>query len=203
VNDLDYIDPDSQHTVFRDVIMLALLGFVVLVLLLLPHLNPKAVADAETKSPGNVVVEIRWPDEQDIDMDLWVQGPGDRPVGYSNQSGSLFNLLRDDLGSSKDITGLNYESAYSRGVEAGEYTVNVHMYRNSSNSYPVPVAVVVSVKPNSDQSMRELLATKVNLVNVGEELTALRFELTESGALVPGSVNDLPRSLRSTGSPAS
>jgi len=31
-------------------------------------------------------------------VDLWVQAPGDVPVGYSNKSGGVLNLLRDDLG---------------------------------------------------------------------------------------------------------
>ncbi len=38
---LDPIDGEGgDGTVFRDVIMLALLGFVTIVILLLPHLNP-------------------------------------------------------------------------------------------------------------------------------------------------------------------
>ena len=40
-------------------------------------------------------------------FDLWVQAPGDVPVGYSNKSGGVFNLLRDDLGKAKDMTDGN------------------------------------------------------------------------------------------------
>ena len=36
---LDPLDLDSSDTVFRDVIMLALAGFVAIVIILLPHLN--------------------------------------------------------------------------------------------------------------------------------------------------------------------
>ena len=84
MREIDLFDDESGATVFRDVIMLALAGFVMIVMLLLPHINPRAQEEAETKSPGNVIIELRWPDHIDADVDLWVEGPGDRPVGYSN-----------------------------------------------------------------------------------------------------------------------
>ena len=143
-----------------------------------------------------MIVEVRWPDEIDADVDLWVQAPGDRPVGYSNKGGAVFNLLRDDLGKRADVTGPNYETSYSRGVLPGEYTVNLHLYRNPSGVYPVPVTVVTSVKAHTEQSARQLLASEVLLVGEGEELTVYRFELSEAGDLVGGSVHSLYKSLR-------
>jgi hypothetical protein len=194
---LDPSEDDAGGTVFRDVVMLALAGFVVLVIMLLPHLNPPGARTADdTTPPGNVLVEVRWPDEIDADVDLWVQAPGDIPVGYSNKGGAVFNLLRDDLGSRADVTGLNYETSYSRGILAGEYTVNLHLYRNASKVYPVPVTVVTSVKRSADQAARQLLASKALLVREGEELTVYRFRLTDAGALVAGSVHSLDKPLR-------
>src|SRR5918994_3340168 len=196
---LDLFDDgdDGSSTVFRDVIMLALVGFVALVIIMLPHIQPPgAETTGEITAPGNVIVEVRWPDEVDADVDLWVQAPGDLPVGYSNKGGAVFNLLRDDLGQRADATGLNYETSYSRGIPAGEYTVNVHLYRNASNVFPVPVTVVASVKRSPKESARQLLASKVELVREGEELTVYRFSLDEDGNLVPGSVHSLQRNLR-------
>ena len=196
--DLDlYPDDDAGGTVFRDVILLALCGFVAIVLLLLPHLNPPAKAEIERASPpGNVIVEIRWPDDFDTDVDLWVEAPGDVPVGYSNKGGVIFNLLRDDLGHRADATEVNYEVSYSRGVPSGEYTVNLHLFRNSETRYPVPVTVVASVKRSETESSRQILATKVKLEREGQELTAFRFRLDGDAELVPGSVHSLMRTLR-------
>ena len=194
--ELDLLEEDDSDTVFRDVIFLALAGFIAIVLLLLPHLNPPAKAEEEAPSPGNVIVEIRWPDELNTDVDLWVEAPGDIPVGYSNKGGMVFNLLRDDLGLHADFSGLNYEVSYSRGTPAGDYTVNLHLYRDLSGSLPVPVTVVVSVKPSPEQAAKQILATKVALKREGQEMTAFRFALDDSGRLVRGSVNDLPRPLR-------
>ena len=95
------------------------------------------------------MVELRWPQELDADVDLWVQAPGDVPVGYSNKGGRVFNLLRDDLWHRGDVTGLNHEIAYSRGIPAGEYTVSLHLFRNTG-AYPVPTVVAISLKARPD-----------------------------------------------------
>ncbi len=196
MRETDLFDDESGATVFRDVIMLALAGFVMLVLLLLPHLNPRAKTDDTARSPGNVIIEARWPDEINADVDLWVQAPGDVPVGYSNAAGTVFNLLRDDLGNAADLTGLNYEFSYSRGVPAGEYAVNVHLYRNHEQR-SIPVTIVVSVKSGENVAAKQILTAKLELVRDGEERTVFRFNLDERGRLVPGSVHDLPKPLRS------
>jgi hypothetical protein len=194
-------DGDETGTVFRDVSMLALAGFIAMVLLLLPHLNPPGQAAQEsTQPPGNVIVEARWPDGLDADVDLWVEAPGDVPVGYSNKGGVIFNLLRDDLGERADATGINYEISYARGIVAGEYTVNVHLYRNSAGRLPIPVTVVTSVKKTPQGRAKQLLASQIDLGREGEELTVYRFKLSEAGDLVPGSVHHLQRNLRAWGS---
>ena len=192
---LDSFDTDSDGTVFRDVIMLALLGFAAIVMLLLPHLNPPVEA-AAAAPPGNVVVEVRWPDDLDTDVDLWVEAPGDVPVGYSNKGGQIFNLLRDDLGHGQDASRWNYEVAYSRGTPAGEYTVNLHLYRNNAGRLPIPVVVAVSVKHDPNTSMQPIATEEVELARVGQELTVIRFALDGMGKLVPGSIHHLQRGLR-------
>jgi hypothetical protein len=197
LNSLDSFDDDDSGTVFRDVITLALAGFVAMVILLLPHLNPRREdAQAAAEPPGNVIVEVRWPDQLDSDVDLWVEAPGDIPVGYSNKGGAIFNLLRDDLGQRADATDLNYEVTYSRGIPPGEYTINVHLYRNAGSVLPIPVTVVTSVKKSPAERARQLLASKVELVREGQELTVYRFRLAEGGELVSGSVHALQRDLR-------
>jgi hypothetical protein len=193
----DRFEHDDAGIVFRDLMTLALCGFVACVILIMPHINPPGAKTADNMAPpGNVIVEVRWPDDLDTDVDLWVEAPGDIPVGYSNKGGVIFNLLRDDLGRRADATGMNYEVSYSRGIPAGEYIVNVHLYRNTAGVFPVPVTVVTSVKKSPKESARQLLASKVELVSEGEELTVYRFRLSKDGDLVPGSVHSLQRNLR-------
>lgn len=187
---------DAAEVVFRDMTMLALCGFMAVVILLLPYINPEGrEAEASTEPPGNVMIEARWPDGIDSDVDLWVQAPGDVPVGYSSKGGAVFNLLRDDLGLLRDATRINYEVSYARGIPPGEYTVNLHLYRNRQGG-PVPVTVVASVKSRPQESARQILARELTLTREGQEITVYRFSLDASGALVPGSANDLQRALR-------
>ena len=194
---LDLFGEDDSGTVFRDVIMLALAGFVAIVILLLPFINPQAKqTDDDGKSPGSVVIEVQWADGLDADVDLWVQAPGDVPVGYSNKGGAIFNLLRDDLGKISDVTDLNYEVSFSRGVPAGEYTVNLHMYRGLGVTYPIPVKVVASVKKTPAAPTKQILVSTVELRREGQEMTVFRFRLDERGDLAPGSVHSLFRELR-------
>lgn len=191
---------DNESTVFRDVLMLALAGFMVIVILLLPHLNPPGTKEtASSEPPGRVVVEARWPDNLATDVDLWVQAPDDVPVGYSNKGGAIFNLLRDDLGIRADSTPLNYEISFSRGIPAGEYTVNLHLYRDESGTTMIPVTVTVSVKADPDRGTKQILLSEVNLEHEGQEITVFRFTLNKDGELVNGSVHALPKALRQGG----
>ena len=174
--------------------MLALIGFVAMVIMLLPHISKTQDETDEHSPPGNVVVEMHWPDELPVDVDLWVQAPNDVPVGFWNQGSQFFNLLRDELGLEGDASARNFEVSYSRGILAGDYTVNVHMYGKVPAGVVVPVRVVVSVKVKYD-SLRQILQTSVELQRRNQEETAFRFRLTGDGDLVPGSVTTLRRRL--------
>src|SRR3954463_16499541 len=174
---------DDAETVFRDMILLTLGALFVVVALMFPYLSPKAKQSdqASADPPGSVMVELGWPDDLDADVDLWVQAPGDVPVGYSNKGGAVFNLLRDDLGLVLDLSGRNFETAYSRGIVPGEYTVNA----------------IVSVREGKDGAMRQVLASHAELVRENQEITVFRFRLDEHGHLAAGSVTSLFKPLRS------
>lgn len=190
------MDEDTL-TVWLDTALLMLGSFVLMTVLMLTIINPPAKSSELTgvPAPGNVIVEMQWPGTLDADVDLWVQAPGDVPVGYSNTNGAVFNLLRDDLGKANDITDLNYEVAYSRGMPAGEYVVNVHLYRGISGT-SIPVKVVVSSKATPDSPTRQLAATTVELRHNNQEVTAMRFKLDDHGTFMPDSLNSLFKELR-------
>ena len=181
---------------FRDVLMLLLLLFVAIDILVLPWLNdPGDRLEKEADQPGNVSVEIRWGDGIDADVDLWVQAPGDQPVGYSNLGAEFFNLLRDDRGFAGEPLGLNYENAFTRGVPDGEYIVNVHLFHSRRGKPPIEVAILVSIRKPAER-LRELVTRTVQLRYTGHEITVVRFRLA-GGVLVEESVNANPVKLAS------
>ena len=181
---------------FRDMLFLLVFAYLVIGAVALAHVRKKQEEVSGASPPGSVIVDIHWDDKIDADVDLWVQAPGDVPVGYSNKAGMIFNLLRDDLGHSGDPVSMNYEIAYGRGLWAGEYTVNAHFYRSADNHFPVPVIAKVQVR-GSDGIVKNLLQSAVQLDHVGQETTIFRFQLDEKGHLVPGSLNRIHKDLRS------
>ena len=188
---------DDHSTVFRDVIFIIALVFILMWLVALFHINPEAeTEDKVIEPPGSVLVNIFWQDGLDSDVDLWVKGPKDkRGIGYSNKSGVNFNLLRDDLGNISDVTDLNFENAYTRGISPGEYIVNVHMFSNRSPVWPIKVKILVTLKSPSTGKVKDIGSVEVELRKNGEEITAIRFTLDEDGKV--SDVNHVFKGLRS------
>jgi hypothetical protein len=180
---------------FRDMLFLLVFAYLVIGAVALAHVQKKQEAASGATPPGSVIVEIRWDPQIDADIDLWVQAPGDVPVGYSNKAGIIFNLLRDDLGRSGDPNSMNYEVAYGRGLWSGEYIVNAHFFRSIDGHYPVPVTAKVSVR-GADGEVRNLVQSNIELSFVGQETTIFRFRLDDKGQLVAGSLNRVHKTLR-------
>tara|TARA_B100000029_G_scaffold414028_1_gene417310 strand:- start:595 stop:1197 length:603 start_codon:yes stop_codon:yes gene_type:complete len=196
---MDFEKTDQESSViFRDVILLALTGFIFMVVLLLPFVNPPTEDENNTDPPGNVIVELFWDNDRDVDIDLWVKAPEDIPVGYSNKGGLFFNLLRDDLGKYKDNSPVNYEVSYSRGISEGVYVANLHLYREDLSPFkPINAKLVVSVVDPDSNQRRQILLTNKELSNVGEELTIFQFTLDKKGKLDKNSINNTYVQLRS------
>ena len=186
----------GMNVSFRDMLFLLVFAYLVIGAVALAHVARQDEAQKGAAPPGHVIVEMWWQKELDDDVDLWVQGPGDVPVGYSNKSGMIFNLLRDDLGRGGDPNSMNYEVAYGRGHWAGEYVVNAMLYRNRDRVFPVPVVVKVSLQGEGGQ-VQQILQSNVELSYEGQELTVFRFKLDEKGGFVAGSLNRLHKDLRS------
>ena len=185
----------GMNVSFRDMLFLLVFVYLVIGAVALAHVHKKQEEASGTAPPGSVIIDIHWDDKVDADVDLWVEAPGDVPVGYSNKAGMIFNLLRDDLGKSGDPVSMNYEIAYGRGLWPGEYTANAHLYRSADGHFPVPVTARVQVR-GPDGVVKSLLQSVVELDHVGQETTIFRFKLDEQGRLVSGSLNRVHKDLR-------
>ncbi len=191
-------DINDGSIVFRDVILLALTGFISMVVLLIPFVNPPTEEEKSSVPPGNVIVELFWDNNRDVDIDLWVRAPEDIPVGYSNKGGLFFNLLRDDLGKYKDNTPVNYEVSYSRGINEGRYTANLHLYREDKEPFvPIDAEMIVSVVDPKTRERRQILKSIKKLEVIGEEKTIFQFNLNKKGELDTNSITNNYVKLRS------
>ena len=194
----EYYESKETNVIFRDIILLTLTGFISMVILLLPFINSPTEKTDSSTPPGNVIVELFWDNDRDVDIDLWVKAPDDIPVGYSNKGGLFFNLLRDDLGKYKDNTPVNYEVSYSRGISEGVYVVNLHLYREDKSPFePISAKLVISlIHPDTAERIQILKSNKL-LENVGEEVTIFQFVLDKKGKLDKKSINNEYVRLRS------
>jgi len=189
----------GMNVSFRDMLFLLVFAYLVIGAVALAHIAKKDDDQSKGQTPpGNVIVEMFWDKDTDADVDLWVQGPGDVPVGYSNKSGMIFNLVRDDLGKGGDPNSMNYEVSYGRGHWSGEYVVNAMLFRSRDNKYPVPVQIKVSLQ-NRQGEVHQALQSNVELRFEGQETTAFRFRIDEKGEFIADSMNRIHKDLRAGG----
>lgn len=161
---------------------------VIIVILLIFQNPPAPKSSASDKSPGTMVAEIAWPDNDPSDVDEWAYGPGEeRPVGFSRRSGTNAHLLRDDLGKRNDTLPKNDEYIYFREIKPGRYTFNAMCYTCRTGR----VTVGFEVRVIKDGIARTLLSTTVTLTKHGQELTIVSFELDARGYIVPGTTHNV------------
>lgn len=195
-------DQNSYWIPFSDFLAGVLSIFLVVAIMLVFHLNdPKhKTQEGEIKSPGSVMVETYW--KEDMDVDVWVKSPEDKPVGYSRKQGKFFDLLRDDLGFQYElVAGRHHENVFARNTVAGEYVVNLHMYGTYGRSLPIAVEVSVQIVKHGDSEstksdIRRVIKTTINLTELGQETTVVRFSLDKEGNLIEDSISHEPMRLR-------
>lgn len=192
---------------FTDLLFNLLIGITFLFILAFILIKPSEEAKKiETKA--EYLITLEWPDHHNGDVDLWVQDPYGAKIGFASQEKNVTSLERDDLGSATDThkdrygnvvyNPVNREVITVRGIQEGEWVVNVHYY----GSRPIPeghvsgqitppyedrtkIPVEVEVKViKLNPSYQTLITKKIVLTFQGEERTMARFILDKEGNLV-------------------
>jgi hypothetical protein len=173
---------------FQDMLFNALLSFTFLFLVSFMLINP---TDQEKKvdPKAEFIITATWPDRHPDDIDLYVQDPDGDTVWYHDREHGLMHLDRDDRGNFKDtitVDGkqienpINQETVTLRGIEKGEYIVNVHQYLATSREERVPVSVTVE---KLNPTVNIVYYETVYLRGRAEE-TVVRFTLDDAGNVV-------------------
>lgn len=187
----------SRTDPFTDLLFNALLGFTFLFLVAIMFMNPEektGIIDPKAE----YILTVTWPDFSEDDIDTWVEDPEGRLVWFRNTEAGLLHLDRDDRGMVNDtlrIDGrevenpLNQEVLTIRGVQPGEYVINLHYYASLSKQ---PVSVnyrLVKVNPR----LEVLYYGETVLEKQGDETTVMRFRIRADGTI--SGINRLPKSL--------
>ncbi len=184
---------------FTDLLFNALLGFafmffIAFMLIAQPEHTGKVDSKAE------FIITISWPDNHPDDIDVLVEDPRGQVIWFDNKDTEVMHLDRDDRGSFHDqliINGekisnvINQETVSLRAWIPGEYVVNILHYK-ANYKEPVPVTVKVE-KLNPTVTLVYYGVHKLD--HVGQEITAIRFELDASGQ--PIRLGSLQKSLLS------
>ena len=186
-----------QEEVFTDLLFNALLGFVFMfAMAFLLISDPEKQGDIETKA--EVLITVRWADQHPDDVDAIVEDPNGDIIWYYNRDSGLMHLDRDDRGVFADqierggeriINPINQETVTLRGIQSGEYVVNLLHYKAH---YQAPLPVTVKVEQLNPQ-VTLIYYGEHFLTGAGHELTAIRFSLDQEGNAVD--LNQLPKDL--------
>ena len=192
-------DPFSVM-LFKALQVVAFLFFIALLVI-----NPEA-KQGKIDSKADFIITMSWPDSHPDDIDLYAEDPLGNIVWYHVREAGFMVLDRDDRGGLNNsivVDGkrmsspIRQETVSIRGIVAGEYTVNVNHYLATTNA-PVSVAVKVEkVNPTVEVVHYDTLI----LDHAGQERTAVRFRVADSGKVVDVSHQDksliqLTRSVR-------
>ncbi len=189
--------PAIGNDAFTDLLFNALLGFafmffIAFMLIAKPERTGKVDFKAE------FIITVSWPDYHPDDIDVLVEDPRGQVLWFDNKDTEVMHLDRDDRGSFHDqlvIDGekvsnpINQETVSLRAWIPGEYVVNILHYK-ANYSEPVPVSVKIE-KLNPEVTL--VYYGVHDLHQVGQEVTAARFVLNNSGE--PTSVSSLQKSL--------
>lgn len=183
---------------FYDMLFNMLIAFVFCFIVALLAMNPKALKSGDIPSKAEFIVNVSWPDLNPNDIDTWVQDPGGNLVWFRAREAGLMHLDRDDRGLQGDVivvngrevvNPLNQEVVTIRGIEPGEFTVNLQYYE-TRNGEPVEATIsIIKVNPRAEV----VFYGQVVLPRKGDEATAARFTVLPDGSVT--NVNTLAKSL--------
>ena len=175
----------STQTVFTDLLFNLLLSFVVLFFLAFLMVAEDSKKKQENANNGNnILISLKW--EKDNDIDVWLQLPDGRRVGYNQRDMPPAHLDVDvvhwrryeDSTGEKTIIKDNEEVITIRDKMLGEYVVNVHYYgvqQLKENERHTEIEIMIQDVAHA----KVVYYTKKVLQTPGIETHIVRFTLEE------------------------
>lgn len=185
MNDFEH-DNNTEVAVTNFALTLAkvLLVFAVIIIALI---SPPRTEDGVPKK-AEFIITIDWPgDYNRSDVDIWIKTPDDGILFFKNKQVGFLTLERDDTGGGSDTIltdsgsttiNINEETVTMRGIQPGEYIINVHLYKSIPEQLPVEVKVkILKLNPN----IETVLNTNVILISDRQEIFVTRMTLSPKG----------------------
>jgi len=174
----------TSNLAFVDLLFNLIIGIAFLFIISFLLINDPT-KEENVRPMAEYMVILTWEGEKNSDIDLWMEGPSG-VVGFQKPNSGYMFLDKDDLGHRNDyiykngkreILFINREIINIRGIEAGEYIVNLHYYGGPDSSKQVQTNLeVIKLNPfaiihESSQVMKKR----------GQESTIVRFKMDNKG----------------------
>jgi len=190
---------------FQDMLM-AMIAVYAFLFLVAYALIKRVCEKPGVEMKAEYMLTLEWPEGNLDDIDLHVLLPDQKMVNFRNREVQHAMLDHDDLGTngvyvSADGKAMRIpehkEVITLRAIVPGTYVANVHVYRinadtatwHSDPKLPLPVKVrLVKLNPRVEQ----LAATEVVLSHLGEQRTAFKFRIAETGDVTVDRDADVP-----------
>lgn len=193
----------KSTTGLNDLLFNLLVGFVFLFVVAFLLINPPTKKEDAPKKAEYLII-IEWEDNANDDIDLWVRDPNGTTVSFTNKTGGLLNLEKDDLGSSNDrwrkpdgtivTIPINREVITMRGIVPGRYEVAAHVYSmkyalssnptGASNTPEVTVTGTITATLVKINPYGEIYTSIRKYSSKGQAFTLFNFELDENGKVI-------------------
>jgi hypothetical protein len=189
-------EPEPEFEIFSALLFNSLKAITFMFFISFAMIN-KPADSGKVDPKAEMLITVTWPDNNPDDVDTYVEDPAGNIVWYNQRETGLMHLERDDRGMFKDVillnnkelsNPLNQEIVAFRGLEDGEYVVNIVHYI-ANGTAPLPVQVRVE---KLNPTVKIIFYGTIELKGTGDEQTAVRFTL--KGQEVTNVKND-PKSL--------
>lgn len=159
----------------------------------------------DIKNKAEFLITLTWEDNSADDVDIWLEDPLHNVLFFRNKEIPSAHLDRDDLGLVNDTIIMpngekvanykNQEIVTIRNIIAGEWVVNIHMYRKNETD-PTPVEVKID---KLNPGFETLVLKRYVMAKFWEEITVCRLTMSSQGDIV--GMDDLYKKLIRSTSP--
>ena len=188
--------PEPEFEIFSALLFNSLKAITFMFFISFAMIN-KPADQGKVDPKAEMLITVTWPDNNPDDVDTYVEDPAGNIVWYNQREAGLMHLDRDDRGMFKDVilfnnkevsNPLNQEIVSFRGLEDGEYIVNIVHYI-ANGTAPLPVQVKVE---KLNPTVKVIYYDTLMLAGTGDEMTAVRFTLNGQDVI---NVGNAPKSL--------
>jgi len=193
-----------NQTSMLDLLFNTLVGFVFLFVMAFLLINP-ITEKHNVRTNAEYIISLTWPDDNKNDIDVWLEDPAGHLLWFRAKDVGLMHLDRDDLGWDSDKITLadgseisydhNQEIVTIRGFIPGEWTLNVHWYKEKCKKKAEVLVQFSKLNP----SVKLLLSKRITFKEEWEEITVSRFTMSRKGDIT--NWDTLPKKLVKTDRP--